>query len=86
MFEDLVKAHGLELGAADDEASLNAPLVTKISTELCRLNHAENHNVASIVGGVGSQEAVKIVTQQMVPICNTYTFNGIAGTAAVFRG
>ena len=45
---------------------LNSAVVAKISTELCRLNHSENHNIASIMGGVGSQEAVKMITGQYV--------------------
>jgi amyloid beta precursor protein binding protein 1 len=47
--------------------------------------NAEIHNVASIIGGVASQEAVKLITHQYVPLDNTYVFNGIASMAAVYK-
>ena len=53
--------------------------------ELTRYGNAELHNVASVLGGVASQEAVKIITGQYVPLDNTYVYNGIAGTAGVYR-
>ena len=40
--------------------------------ELTRYGNAELHNVASVLGGVASQEAVKIITGQYVPLDNTY--------------
>ena len=46
---------------------------------------AELHTIAAIMGGVASQEAVKLITHQYVPLNNTYLYNGIAGTSAVFR-
>jgi amyloid beta precursor protein binding protein 1 len=47
--------------------------------------NAEIHNVASIIGGVASEEAVKLITHQYVPLDNTYVFNGIASMAAVYK-
>jgi amyloid beta precursor protein binding protein 1 len=55
------------------------------ATEITRYGNAELHNVASVLGGVASQEAVKIITGQYVPLDNTYVYNGIAGTAGVYR-
>ena len=78
---DAVAAFGLEISAQLSEA-----LLGKVAEEFCRLHNAENHNVASVIGGVASQEAVKMLTGQYVPIVNTYLFNGIASTAGVFRG
>jgi NEDD8-activating enzyme E1 regulatory subunit len=37
------------------------------------------------VGGVASQEAVKLITGQYVPMNNTYFYNGIACTAGVYK-
>ena len=51
--------------------------------EVVRYHNAEIHNVASVVGGVASQEAVKLITGQYVPMDGTYLFNGIAGVAGV---
>ena len=53
--------------------------------ELARYGNAELHNIASLIGGVAGQEAVKIVTGQYVPIDHTYIYNGIASTGGVYR-
>jgi amyloid beta precursor protein binding protein 1 len=53
--------------------------------ELARYANAEIHTIASVVGGVASQEAVKIITGQYVPFNNTYIYNGIASTGGVYQ-
>jgi amyloid beta precursor protein binding protein 1 len=58
---------------------------TDYASELARYGNAEVHNIASLVGGVASQEAVKIITGQYVPLDNTYIYNGIASTGCVYR-
>lgn len=55
------------------------------ASEMVRYGNAELHNIASVLGGVASQEAVKIITGQYVPLDNTYVYNGIAGTAGVYK-
>jgi NEDD8-activating enzyme E1 regulatory subunit len=55
------------------------------ATELSRYGNAEIHNIASLMGGVASQEAVKIITGQYVPLDNTYIYNGIASVGGVYR-
>ena len=57
----------------------------KYAKELARYANAEIHTIASIVGGVASQEAVKIITGQYVPLNNTYIYNGIASTGDVYK-
>lgn len=57
----------------------------KFSQELVRYGQAEIHTIASLVGGVASQEAVKIITGQYVPLNNTYIYNGIASVAGVYK-
>lgn len=56
-----------------------------ICTELTRYANAEIHNVASVVGGVASQEAVKIITRQYIPLDNCYVFNGIVSVGGVYK-
>lgn len=51
--------------------------------EMCRYGAAELHPVASIIGGVASQEVIKLVTGQFVPLNNTYIYNGLNGTGVV---
>ena len=42
-----------------------------------RFGTAELHTVAAILGGIASQEVIKLVTRQRVPVNNTLVFNGI---------
>ena len=56
-----------------------------ICQELTRYANAEIHTVASVVGGVASQEAVKIITGQYTPLNNLYVFNGIVSVAGVYK-
>ncbi len=51
--------------------------------EITRYGACEPHVVAATMGAVVAQEAVKLLTQQYVPVDNTFIFNGIATTAAV---
>ena len=39
--------------------------------------------VASVLGGVAAQEAIKALTHQYVPLQNTLIFNAMSGTTAV---
>jgi amyloid beta precursor protein binding protein 1 len=49
--------------------------------EFCRWGGAEMHSVASVVGGIAAQEAIKAVTHQYVPLNNTFIINLMTGTA-----
>jgi amyloid beta precursor protein binding protein 1 len=79
ILEEVVALYGLKI-----EDNLTQDLLAKVATELCRLNNSENHNIASIVGGMASQEAVKMLTGQYIPLSNTFLFNGIAGVGGAF--
>ncbi|CAD6215216.1 unnamed protein product [Miscanthus lutarioriparius] len=60
------------------EMGLNgASLSEDLITEMCRFGAAEIHPVAAFVGGVASQEVIKLVTKQFVPLRGTFIFNGI---------
>ncbi|KAF2942043.1 NEDD8-activating enzyme E1 regulatory subunit AXR1 isoform X2 [Oryza sativa Japonica Group] len=54
-----------------------APLSEDLITEMCRFGGAEIHPVAAFIGGVASQEVIKLVTKQFVPLLGTFIFNGI---------
>lgn len=41
----------------------------------------EFHNVSSVMGGVASQEIIKVITHQWIPANNTFIYNGVSGTA-----
>eukprot|EP01127_Copromyxa_protea_P001254 TRINITY_DN11294_c0_g1_i1.p1 TRINITY_DN11294_c0_g1~~TRINITY_DN11294_c0_g1_i1.p1 ORF type:complete len:550 (-),score=145.08 TRINITY_DN11294_c0_g1_i1:36-1685(-) len=52
--------------------------------EFCRFGGCQIHNTCAFVGGVASQEVIKLVTKQWHPVDNTYIYNGITGTSAFF--
>lgn len=49
--------------------------------EFCRYGGGELHSVAAYVGGVASQEVIKLITHQYVPINNTYLYNATSSTS-----
>ena len=61
----------------------NEALADAHAQELSRFGASELHAVASVVGGVASQEAVKVIARQYEPVDHTYVFNGIAGVGGV---
>ena len=54
-------------------------------TEFCRYGAGELHSVAAYVGGVASQEVIKVLTHQYVPINNTYLYNAASSTSLTVR-
>lgn len=50
-------------------------------TEFCRFGGGEVHSVAAFIGGVASQEVIKVITRQYVPINNTYIYNAATSTS-----
>ena len=55
------------------------PITENHAVEMTRYGACEIHNIASFIGGITAQEAVKLITCQYVPLNNTYIFNGITG-------
>jgi len=45
--------------------------------ELVRSGGTELHCIASIIGAIASQEVIKLLTHQMVPLCGTLVYDGI---------
>lgn len=62
----------------------NARLL-KIAEEILRSNKGELHNTAAVTGGMVSQEMIKVITKQYVPIDNTCIFDGIESRCQVLR-
>lgn len=67
------------------ETLLNNEKGKDVAREVVRYDEAEIHTIAAVMGGVASQEAVKLITGQYVPLNDTYIYNGIASTASVHR-
>lgn len=77
----LQKAKALAEVSSVDLADL---ITSDHAKEITRSCEVELHNIAALMGGVASQEAIKIITHQFVPLNHTYLFNGIAGVAAAY--
>lgn len=67
------------LELADEQRAL---VTISHAKEMVRFGGAELHTTAAFVGGVASQEIVKLITHQFVPLNNTFIMNGINGTAS----
>ncbi|KAF9104495.1 NEDD8-activating enzyme E1 regulatory subunit [Mortierella sp. AM989] len=52
--------------------------------EICRYGNGSIHNIASFIGGVVSQEVIKLITHQYIPMDNTFIFDGARSVSAVF--
>ncbi|GLE09370.1 hypothetical protein PINS_up020979 [Pythium insidiosum] len=59
-------------------------LTLQHAEEMARFCEVELHNLAALMGGVASQEAVKLITRQFLPLNHTYVFNGINGSAGTY--
>lgn len=68
-----------ELGLASAGALVPDDLVS----ETCRYGASELHCVAAIVGAVASQEAIKLITHQFVPLAAPLLYNGITSCTNV---
>jgi amyloid beta precursor protein binding protein 1 len=66
-------------------ASKSNDFAQKVAMEMVRYGAADVHNIAAVIGGVASQEAVKLITGQYVPLKNTYVYNGIASVGGVYE-
>eukprot|EP01024_Parvocaulis_polyphysoides_P051864 TRINITY_DN5119_c0_g1_i1.p1 TRINITY_DN5119_c0_g1~~TRINITY_DN5119_c0_g1_i1.p1 ORF type:complete len:420 (-),score=64.39 TRINITY_DN5119_c0_g1_i1:143-1402(-) len=52
--------------------------------EMCRFGAAELHNVGAFMGGVAAQEAIKIITEQFIPLAGTFVYNGVKQMTSTF--
>lgn len=50
--------------------------------EICRYEDSQVVTTASVLGGLCSQEIIKIITQQFEPLNNTLIFEGIESRGA----
>ncbi|KAG0229865.1 NEDD8-activating enzyme E1 regulatory subunit [Actinomortierella wolfii] len=53
--------------------------------EICRYGMGAIHNIASLMGGVVSQEIIKVITEQYIPLNNMVFFDGAASVSGVFE-
>ncbi|CAI5466399.1 unnamed protein product [Closterium sp. Yama58-4] len=56
-----------------------------MTAEMCRFGASELHCVAAVIGGVASQEAIKLITKQFVSVSGTLIYNGISQSSSVIN-
>ncbi|KAL1633765.1 hypothetical protein SLS56_002644 [Neofusicoccum ribis] len=71
----------------EDEAEYNELKETarQYVAELTRAGGVELHNIAALAGGMVSQEVIKVVTKQYIPVDNTCVFDGVRSKSGVIR-
>jgi hypothetical protein len=57
----------------------------KYVKEMLRFSDSKLHNVSAFLGGVASQEAIKLIIKQYTPLNHTFIYDGIHGKTQVFR-
>mmetsp|Transcript_1601 Transcript_1601/g.1884 ORF Transcript_1601/g.1884 Transcript_1601/m.1884 type:complete len:539 (-) Transcript_1601:553-2169(-) len=68
-----------------DDTGIEVPFTKDHASEMVRFGAAELHNIAALMGGIASQEIVKLLTRQYTPLNNTYIYNGITCSGAVYE-
>jgi amyloid beta precursor protein binding protein 1 len=72
-----------EIATFSSTNRLDIPALTvDHAKEMVRYGNSQLHITAAFMGGIVSQEAVKVITQQYIPINNTYIYNGICSVSA----
>jgi amyloid beta precursor protein binding protein 1 len=59
--------------------------IGELAQELVRAGGGELHNIGALTGGMVSQEVIKVITEQYVPVDNTCVFDGVRSKTSVFR-
>ena len=70
---------------AQDTSSGSVSISDDLVGEVCRFGASELHCVAAVMGGMASQEAIKLITKQFVPVSGTVIYNAMNSTMSVFR-
>lgn len=77
--QELGSSEGVSIDEGAEERVLTVLL------ELQRAGPTELHNIASLTGGMVSQEIIKVLTKQYVPLDNTCAFDGVQSKTGQFR-
>ncbi|CAA7049551.1 unnamed protein product [Microthlaspi erraticum] len=75
--EDATRLKTTALSLLSDMGCKDFVLPEELCNEMSRFGAAELHVVAAFVGGIASQEIIKLITKQFVPMLGTFIFNGI---------
>ncbi|KAF2121450.1 NEDD8-activating enzyme E1 regulatory subunit [Lophiotrema nucula] len=80
---DLVKEASASI--EENELSTIKEQTGEFAQELVRAGGAELHNISSLTGGLISQEIIKVITEQYIPVDNTCIFDGVKSKTEVLR-
>ncbi|CAL5391201.1 unnamed protein product [Camellia sinensis] len=75
--DDISRLKTTAVGLLSDLGCNGSTLTEDLINEMCRYGAAELHAVAAFIGGIASQEIIKLITRQFVPMSGTFVFNGI---------
>jgi len=81
--DDLVKHSNISIG--EDEFDTIRAQIGELAQEFVRAGGAELHNISALTGGIVSQEIIKVITEQYVPVDNTCIFDGVRSKSSVFN-
>mmetsp|Transcript_7492 Transcript_7492/g.24880 ORF Transcript_7492/g.24880 Transcript_7492/m.24880 type:complete len:560 (+) Transcript_7492:72-1751(+) len=81
--DDTARLKGLLATLLSEYGAPGATISDDLVAEMCRFGAAELHCVASVVGGMAAQEAIKVVTAQFVPLNGALIYNAVASSSAV---
>ncbi|KAE8075706.1 hypothetical protein FH972_014399 [Carpinus fangiana] len=77
MDEDISRLKTTAVGLLSDLGCNGLTLTEDLINEMCRFGASELHAVAAFIGGIASQEAIKLITRQFLPMSGTFVFSGI---------
>ncbi|XP_077243660.1 NEDD8-activating enzyme E1 regulatory subunit AXR1-like [Tasmannia lanceolata] len=77
MNEDISRLKTIAISILADLGCNGSALSEDLINEMCRFGGAELHAVAAFIGGIASQEVIKLITNQFVPISGTFIYNDI---------
>ncbi|KAK4845131.1 hypothetical protein QYF36_001246 [Acer negundo] len=66
--EDISRLKTTAVGVLSDLGCNGSTVTEDLINEMCRFGAAELHAVAAFIGGIASQEVIKLITKQFVPI------------------
>lgn len=64
---------------------IHSPITDELAHEICRYGGSEIHSVSSFMGGCVAHEAIKMITRQYKPICNTLIYDAVNVETASFE-
>lgn len=77
MDEDISRLKTTAVSILSDVGCNGSTLTEDLINEMCRYGAAELHAIAAFIGGIASQEVIKLITRQFVPMSGTFIFNAI---------